>query len=122
MGGKFLLFPPVELPIIKGLFVSQSYAGWNLAFVADSSISDRCKGRRQTKNHHLWRSSLYVPVSYAGWSLTFLQGSPILGRSKGRRQRLRERPLCIHISVTHSDSLATSIIWGPEKNSFLGKA
>lgn len=62
------------------------------------------------------------PVSYAGWSLAFLQGSPILARSEERRQGLTGRQLFIHISVTHSDSLPPSIIWGPEKNTFLGKA
>lgn len=62
------------------------------------------------------------PVSYAGWSLAFLQGSPILARSEGRRQGLTGRQLFIYISVTHSDSLPPSIIWGPEKNTFLGKA
>ena len=31
-------------------------------------------------------------------------------------------PIFIHISVTHSDSLPPSIIWGSEKNSVLGKA
>lgn len=99
-----------------------SYAGCSLAFLAGSSIPDRSKGRRQRKNHHLWRSSLYVPGPS---ELCWLE-SCILARFTDLSQVWGETPKIDRETVIYSyqcnpfSFLTTFHHLGPWKEYFFG--